>query len=277
MLPNRNLVLVVDDDLGTRKGVKRLLRQYGYDSVLFPSAEALRNYDDFDAACCLVLDINLDRESGIELRHRLKASGISLPVIYITANDNPAVRTAALASGCIAYLTKPFAAKSLLEPIGKASAGLAVNSGHHAPLDAYQLADGLLTGLRRRPLQRSATACGLIRHGRWPRSPDRARSEASQTAGPSDSPPAGRESVRQFKLSSDRPRALNVGPYNDRLYLVLFTLNGCRGACLHGGRRRSRNFAESANAEAGSGRDLPVTYRQRPIPPNVGRFEEEYF
>ncbi len=125
MLPNRNLVLVVDDDLGTRKGVKRLLRQYGYDSVLFPSAEALRNYDDFDAACCLVLDINLDRESGIELRHRLKASGISLPVIYITANDNPAVRTAALASGCIAYLTKPFAAKSLLEPIGKASAGLA--------------------------------------------------------------------------------------------------------------------------------------------------------
>ena len=125
MLPNRNLVLVVDDDLGTLKGVKRLLRQYGYDSVLFPSAEALRNYDDFDAACCLVLDINLNRESGIELRHRLKASGISLPVIYITANDNPAVRTAALASGCIAYLTKPFAAKSLLEPIGKASAGLA--------------------------------------------------------------------------------------------------------------------------------------------------------
>jgi len=125
MLPNRNLVLVVDDDLGTRKGVKRLLRQYGYDSVLFPSAEALRNYDDFDAACCLVLDINLNRESGIELRHRLKASGISLPVIYIPANDNPAVRTAALASGCIAYLTKPFAAKSLLEPIGKASAGLA--------------------------------------------------------------------------------------------------------------------------------------------------------
>jgi FixJ family two-component response regulator len=125
MLPNRNLVLVVDDDLGTRKGVKRLLRQYGYDSVLFPSAEALRNYDDFDAACCLVLDINLDRESGIELRHGLTAAGISLPVIYITANDNPAVRTAALASGCIAYLTKPFAATSLLEPIGRASAGLA--------------------------------------------------------------------------------------------------------------------------------------------------------
>jgi CheY-like chemotaxis protein len=125
ILPNRNLVFVVDDDPGMLKGVKRLLREHGYDSVLFPSAEAFRNYGDFDAACCLVLDINLNKESGIDLRHRLTAAGISLPVIYITGNDNPAVRMAALASGCIAYLTKPFAARSLLEPIEKASAGLA--------------------------------------------------------------------------------------------------------------------------------------------------------
>ena len=124
-MPNRNLVFVVDDDPGTRKGVKRLLREHGYDSVLFPSAEAFQNYDDFDAACCLILDINLNRESGIDLRHRLKAAGISLPVIYITGNDNPTVRTAAMESGCIAYLTKPFGARSLLEPVGKASAGLA--------------------------------------------------------------------------------------------------------------------------------------------------------
>ena len=124
-MPNRNLVFVVDDDPGTLKGLRRLLREHGYDSVLFPSAEAFRNYDDYDAACCLILDINLHKESGIELRHRLKESGSSLPVIYITANDNPAVRMAALASGCIAYLTKPFAAKSLLEPVERAAAGLA--------------------------------------------------------------------------------------------------------------------------------------------------------
>jgi FixJ family two-component response regulator len=125
ILRNRNVVFVVDDDPGTLKGVKRLLREHGYDSVLFPSAEAFQNYDDFDAACCLILDIDLKKESGIDLRRRLKAAGISLPVIYITANDNPAVRLAALASGCIAYLTKPFAASSLLEPVERASAGLA--------------------------------------------------------------------------------------------------------------------------------------------------------
>ncbi len=125
LLPNRNVVFVVDDDPGTLRGVKRLLREYGYESVLFPSAEALQNHDDFEEAFCVILDINLNDESGIDLRHRLKAAGISLPVIYITANDSPAVRTAALESGCLAYLTKPFSAKSLIEPIEKASAGLA--------------------------------------------------------------------------------------------------------------------------------------------------------
>jgi len=122
MLRNRNVVFVVDDDPGILKGVKRLLRQHGYDSVLFSSAEAFRNHGDFEAACCIILDINLNNESGIELRQCLTAAGISLPVIYITANDNPAVRMAAVQSGCIAYLTKPFPAKSLLEPIEKVAA-----------------------------------------------------------------------------------------------------------------------------------------------------------
>ena len=124
-MPNRNVVLVVDDDPGMLKAVKRLLRQHGYDSVLFPSAEAFWDYSDFDAACCLILDIHLNKELGIDLRHRLTAAGVSLPVIYITGNDTPAVRTAAQASGCIAYLAKPFAVRSLLDPIEKASAALA--------------------------------------------------------------------------------------------------------------------------------------------------------
>lgn len=104
------------------KGLKRLLREHGYDCIVFSSAEAFQNHDDFESACCVVLDINLNNESGIELRHRLRAAGISLPVIYITGNDNPSVRAAAIESGCIAYLTKPFRAKSLIEPIEKAVA-----------------------------------------------------------------------------------------------------------------------------------------------------------
>jgi FixJ family two-component response regulator len=81
--------------------------------------------NEFEKALCVILDINLNDGSGIELRHRLKAAGVSVPVIYMTGNDSPAVRTAALQSGCIAYLTKPFSAKSLIEPLKRASAGLA--------------------------------------------------------------------------------------------------------------------------------------------------------
>ena len=124
-MPNRKVVFVVDDDPSTLRGVKRLLRQHGYDSVLFESAQAFQNHGDFDHGLCVILDINLNDESGIEVRHRLKAAGISIPVIYITANDNDAVRMAAMESGCIAYLTKPFSAKSLIDPIDRASVGLA--------------------------------------------------------------------------------------------------------------------------------------------------------
>ena len=123
IMPNRNIVFVVDDDPGMLRGVKRLLRQHGYDSILFASAEAFQNHDDFEEALCIIMDINLNDESGIELRRRLKAAGILVPVIYITGNDNPAVRKAALDSGCVAFLTKPFSAQSLIEPLKKATAG----------------------------------------------------------------------------------------------------------------------------------------------------------
>jgi FixJ family two-component response regulator len=100
------------------------LREHGYDSVLFQWAEAFRNHGNSDQALCIVLDVNLNDASGLELRHRLKADGISVPVIYLTANDNHAVRMAAMESGCITFLTKQFSARSLIDPIEKASAGL---------------------------------------------------------------------------------------------------------------------------------------------------------
>src|SRR6201986_5442928 len=107
------------------RGMKRLLKEPGYDSLLFGSADAFQKHEDFDEAVCVVLDINLSDDSGIEVRHRLKAAGIGLPVIYITGMDNHATRMSPIESGCIAYLTKPFEAKSLKEPIERASAGLA--------------------------------------------------------------------------------------------------------------------------------------------------------
>ena len=121
-MPDRNVVLVVDDDAAMLRSVARLLRQFGYASLLFSSAEAFANQSDFDRALCVVFDINLDDGSGIDLRYRLKAAGNSVPIIFMTGNDSPAVREAALQSGCLAYLTKPFSASSLIGLLERASA-----------------------------------------------------------------------------------------------------------------------------------------------------------
>lgn len=113
-LPHRNLVLVVDDDAGMLRAVSRLLRQHAYETILFSSAEAFKKHTDFEQAACVILDINLNDGSGIELRQHLKAAGVAVPVIYITGDEDPTVRKAALDSGCIAFLTKPFSTQQLI-------------------------------------------------------------------------------------------------------------------------------------------------------------------
>jgi FixJ family two-component response regulator len=107
------------------KGVQRLLRQHAYEPILFSSVEDFRkqldqNLPDFEEVVCLILDIQLKDGSGIELRYRLKADGVSVPVIYMSGNEDPAVRRAALESGCIAFLTKPFSSQELIERLKNA-------------------------------------------------------------------------------------------------------------------------------------------------------------
>jgi FixJ family two-component response regulator len=107
------------------RSIKRLLREHGFDTTLFESGGALLGHGDFGGALCIILDINLNGQSGIELRRRLLDEGVTLPVIYITGNDSHTNRAAATASGCVAYLTKPFAAKSLIEEIERMAAAVA--------------------------------------------------------------------------------------------------------------------------------------------------------
>ena len=103
------------------RSVARLLRQFrSHEPVVFVCG-GFRKSQRFRQGS-LRPYINLGDVSGIELRHRLAANGNSVPIIYMTGNDSPAVRAAAHQSGCLAYLTKPFSAKSLLEPLKRASA-----------------------------------------------------------------------------------------------------------------------------------------------------------
>ncbi len=120
MIPKSKSILVVDDNPSMLKGMKRLLREHGFNVTLFESGAELLRHADFDDAFCVILDVDLNSESGIDLRRQLTDRGVELPVIFITGNDSDAKRSAAIESGCVAYLTKPFSARSLIEPVEKA-------------------------------------------------------------------------------------------------------------------------------------------------------------
>jgi FixJ family two-component response regulator len=116
-------VAVVDDDVGMLGGLQNLLDAQGFAVEVFSSAEAFLDfYSTKPDVDCLLLDIHLGGMSGIELRRHLKTSGTTLPVIFMTARDDDAMRRQALEEGCIAYLRKPVASRLLFEAIEKATA-----------------------------------------------------------------------------------------------------------------------------------------------------------
>ena len=121
-MPKQQRIAVVDDDRGLLAGLQDLLDAHGFATKVFSSAEAFLDFYlaamDID---CLLLDLHLGGMSGIELRRQLKASGSTIPVIFMTAHDNDAIRRQALEEGCIAYLRKPFPSRLLFEAIDKAA------------------------------------------------------------------------------------------------------------------------------------------------------------
>lgn len=124
-MPSRKkVVFVVDDDAAMLKSIGLLLNNLGFETELYSSAEAFLSASTFSnvSNSCVVLDIQLGGMSGIELGGRLASANQSLPIIFITGNDNEAVRKTALQQGCVAYLTKPCAAKFLVDAIDRALA-----------------------------------------------------------------------------------------------------------------------------------------------------------
>ena len=117
----RKLVVVVDDDPSVLRAVQRLLTVKGFDTAVFPSAEALLGSSVRHGATCFLFDIHLSGMSGIALRRRLVSNGCTVPVIFMTAFDDEPTRREALAAGCIGYLNKPFAIDLLMGAIARIS------------------------------------------------------------------------------------------------------------------------------------------------------------
>jgi FixJ family two-component response regulator len=116
-MADRELVIVLDDDASMLRAVQRLLEGHGFDVKGFDSAEGLLENAPLRDARCLVLDINLNGTSGIDLRRQLTKLGYSLPVIFITGSEREGTRKAALEAGCVALLTKPFSGADLIPAV----------------------------------------------------------------------------------------------------------------------------------------------------------------
>ena len=116
-VPVANMILVVDDDPGMLKSVKNLLDAHGFEVEVFSSAEDFLARADMSDAACLILDIHLPGMSGVELHQQLFRSGHSVPAIFTTGKDSETTRRAAMATGCVAYLTKPFLAEALMNAL----------------------------------------------------------------------------------------------------------------------------------------------------------------
>lgn len=113
-------VALIDDDESVCRSLGRLLRAAGMRSVAYSSAEAFLADEHRPRLDCLVLDVQLEGISGLELRARLAAAGDRTPVIFITAHDEPGTREQALASGCAAYFRKTDPGADVLAAIRRA-------------------------------------------------------------------------------------------------------------------------------------------------------------
>src|SRR5262245_7212656 len=110
-------VAVVDDDASVYRTLARLLREAGFQSITYRSAEELLRDTNRPRFACLLLDIQLVEKSGIELQQQLMAAGQNTPVIFVTANDDPHTRAQAQQAGCVAYLRKTAPGEELLRVI----------------------------------------------------------------------------------------------------------------------------------------------------------------
>jgi len=111
------LVFVVDDDSSARSGITRLLRTAGHEVRAFASAKEF--LDDFDPETfgCMVLDARMPGMSGEELQAELKTRGVRLPIIVVSADDDPNTRRAAHRMNAAAFFRKPVDGSALLDAI----------------------------------------------------------------------------------------------------------------------------------------------------------------
>jgi FixJ family two-component response regulator len=114
MIDKRSLVSIVDDDESVRESLPDLIQEFGYAVRAFASAEAFLASEALHQTSCLVLDIAMPGMTGLDLQRELSFRGKEIPIVFITASRDEAVRSEVLARGAAGCLSKPFSDTVLL-------------------------------------------------------------------------------------------------------------------------------------------------------------------
>jgi FixJ family two-component response regulator len=110
-------VLIIDDDPDLRAPIARLLRSLDMNTELFASIPDFLKSDPPDGPTCLILDVRLPGQSGLDLQRELAAAHRELPIIFITGHGDIPMTVQAMKGGAIEFLTKPFRDQVLLDAI----------------------------------------------------------------------------------------------------------------------------------------------------------------
>src|SRR5512146_2196497 len=105
--PPAPTVFIIDDDDSLRRGVERLLRSAGWNVETFASGCEFLNRPVYGGTGCVVIDVSMPSMTGPELHAEMKARGISLPVVFLTAHGDLPTGIQAMKRGAVDFLTKP--------------------------------------------------------------------------------------------------------------------------------------------------------------------------
>jgi len=120
MMNPGSLVSIIDDDQSTRESLPDLVREFGFASETFSSAEEFLASGGIARSQCLILDVAMPGMSGPELQEELNRREIKIPIIFITGHRDEALQSRLIKRGAIACLIKPFSDDAMLEALNSA-------------------------------------------------------------------------------------------------------------------------------------------------------------
>lgn len=114
------IVFVIDDDPLIREGVQSLIRSVGLKTMTFASAAEFLQAKRPDGPSCLVLDVRMPGQSGLDLHRQLAEAKLNIPTIFITGHGDIPMSVQAMKQGASEFLTKPVRGQDLVDAVQKA-------------------------------------------------------------------------------------------------------------------------------------------------------------